>query len=327
MEQLLVCLTPNSAMLYAVHVLTILETLGDGMQWSNVWHSSSYDDNLSIGFIMIFMVLTSNALFLITLYVERVLPGAYGVAEPWYFPFTKKFWCDDDARVDDLHSETDDNDAENFEKTPGNLHFGVGIHIKKLRKVFSGGKVAVDDLSVEMFENEITVLLGHNGAGKSTTIAMLTGMMRPTSGTALINGYDIRTETRKARGSFGLCAQHNVLFDELTVREHILFYSILKGLDAKSAENEVRKYTDLLNLLPGKIASTLSGGMKRKLSLANALCGGSKFLLCDEPTSGMDPTARRELWTTLQSEKKTRTILLTTHYMDEADILGDRIVM
>lgn len=325
-EQLLVCLTPNSAMLYAVHFLTDLELLGDGMQWSNVWHSSLYGDNLPIGIIMVFMLLTSVALLLITLYIERVLPGAYGVAEPWYFPFTKVFWCGGHPRRDDPHSRSDNND-DNFEKTPDNLHSGAGIQIKSLRKVFSSGKVAVDNLSVNMFENQITVLLGHNGAGKSTTIAMLTGMLQPTSGTALINGYDIRTETKKARSSFGLCAQHNVLFDELTVREHIVFYSMLKGLDARRAENEVIKYIGLLNLAPEKIASTLSGGMKRKLSLANALCANSKFLLCDEPSSGMDPTARRELWTMLQSEKKTRTILLTTHYMDEADILGDRIAM
>lgn len=330
-KQLLLCLSPNAAMLYAMEHITHLELIGDGMHWSNIWHSNLYGDDLVFGVIVSVMVLTSIALFLITLYVERVVPGAYGVALPWYFPFTKVFWLGESQREDILLTRRDEdrewNESRNFEEVPGNLHLPVGIRMRNLRKEFSGGKVAVNDLSIKMFENQITVLLGQNGAGKSTAISMLTGMLQPTSGTAMINGYDIRTETVNARGSLGLCAQNSILFDELTVREHILFYSKLKGLDSKSAEGEVTKYTGLLNLEPGKRASALSGGMKRKLSLINALCGGSKVVLCDEPSSGMDPTARRELWKVLESEKESRTILLTTHYMDEADVLGDRIAM
>lgn len=326
-KQLLICLSPNIAMLYATQHITNLEILGDGLQWSNIWHSGLYDDNLTIGIIVLLMLLTSIVLFLITLYVERVLPGTYGMAQPWYFPFSRVFWHGDAPQRYIQISEGDDIKLTNFEKVPKNAQIPVGIHIKNLTKVFSDGKVAVNNCSVDMFENQITVLLGQNGAGKSTTISMLTGMLPSTSGTALINGFDIRSETKKARSSFGLCAQNNILFDVLTVREHILFYSTLKGLDSQSAEREVTKYTNLLNLEPDKRASGLSGGMKRKLSLANALCGGSKFVMCDEPSSGMDPQARRELWKVLQDEKRSRTILLTTHYMDEADILGDRIAM
>lgn len=321
------CLSPNIAMLYAMQHVTRLEILGDGLQWSHLWHSGLYGDDLTVGIIMAFILSMSIVLFFVTLYVERVLPGTYGVAHPWYFPFTRSFWCGEAPQKDTLLSERDDSEQTNFEEVPENLHLGVGIHIRNLRKVFPDGKVAVDDFSVDMFENQITVLLGQNGAGKSTTISMLTGMLQSTSGTALINGFNIRSETEKARSSFGLCPQNNILFDELTVREHILFYSELKGLNSDSAEQETKKYTDLLNLDPEKRSKDLSGGMKRKLSLAIALCGGSKFVLCDEPSSGLDPTARRELWKVLQNEKKYRTILLTTHYMDEADILADRIAM
>lgn len=170
---------------------------------------------------------------------------------------------------------------------------------------------------------------GHNGAGKTTTISTLIGMIEPTSGTAVINGYDIRTNAKKAISSIGFCPQYDILFDELTVREHIVFYSQLKGLNGDEIEMEVDKYIKLLELEPKTDArsATLSGGMKRKLSVGVALCGGSKVVFCDEPSSGMDPHARRALWDLLQKEKHGRTILLTTHFMDEADALGDRIAI
>lgn len=158
---------------------------------------------------------------------------------------------------------------------------------------------------------------------------MLTGMIEPTSGTALINGYDIRTATEMARSSMGFCPQHNILFDELTVREHILFYSRLKGLSSPAANEEVKKYVRLLELESkiNEISQNLSGGMKRKLSIGIALCGQSKVVFCDEPSAGMDPAARRSLWNVLMEEKKDRVIVLTTHFMDEADVLGDRIAI
>jgi ATP-binding cassette, subfamily A (ABC1), member 3 len=120
-------------------------------------------------------------------------------------------------------------------------------------------------------------------------MGMLTGLLPPTSGTAFINNFDIRSDINSIRGSLGLCPQHNVLFNELTVKEHIVFFSRLKGIsNTKDIEEEIRKYVDLLGLQP-KInaqSKTLSGGMKRKLSVGIALCGNSKVVMCDEPTSG-----------------------------------------
>lgn len=325
MEKLLASLSPNMAMLYSLNYISYLEAFGEGLQWSNVWYPVYSNDSWTVGDFLIEMLFTSFALFVVTLYMERVLPSTYGVALPWNFLFSKAFWCDNGQQRELPCSSEDRPHDAILEEVPQNLT--ASIHIKNLAKHFPNGKVAVDNLSFNIFEDQITILLGHNGAGKSTAISMLSGMLHPTSGTAIINGYDIRTETQKARGSIGFCAQNNILFDELTVEEHIYFYSKLKGLSSKNAEIEAEKYANLLNLEPRKRASALSGGMKRKLSLAIALCGDSKFVLCDEPSSGMDPTARRELWKVLQSVKKSRSILLTTHYMDEADILGDRIAM
>lgn len=161
-------------------------------------------------------------------------------------------------------------------------------------------------------------------------MSMLVGLFSPTSGTAYLNGKDIRTELNEARKSLGICPQHNVLFEELTVKEHLEFFCALKGMEEKSMiTDDVKKYIALLEL-NDKInaeAKTLSGGMKRKLSIGIALCGNAQIVVLDEPTSGIDVAARRHLWDLLIAEKKNRTILLSTHFMDEADVLGDRIAI
>lgn len=326
--KLVLCLSSNTAMAYGIQQILQFEGASEGLHLGNIWRPVTVDDDLTVGMTMALMLFTSLLYLLIALYVERVMPGSYGVAEPWYFPFTKEFWFG----VPEYHGVEDtftnaSTDRKNFEADPHSRH--AGIRVMNLRKVYANKKVAVHGLTMNMFEDQITVLLGHNGAGKTTTMSVLTGMLQPSSGTAMINGYDIRTNMDKARGSIGLCPQHNILFDDLTVREHIEFYSRLKGLRDAEVQEEVIKYVKLLELEPkiDAMSSTLSGGMKRKLSVGVALCGGSKVVLCDEPSSGMDPAARRALWDLLQLEKKGRTILLSTHFMDEADILGDRIAM
>jgi ATP-binding cassette, subfamily A (ABC1), member 3 len=158
-------------------------------------------------------------------------------------------------------------------------------------------------------------------------MSLLTGMVRPTSGTAIVNNRDIRHEIDHVRSSLGYCPQHNILFDDLTVREHIEFFSLLKGLESDKVEKEVEKYVKLLKLEDkiNKKAKGLSGGMKRKLSIGIALCAKSKVVLLDEMSSGVDPSSRRDLWELLQIEKKGRTILLSTHFMMEAEVLADKV--
>jgi ATP-binding cassette subfamily A (ABC1) protein 1 len=145
----------------------------------------------------------------------------------------------------------------------------IGIQIEKLHKVYSrGNNHALKGLSVNFYENEITAFLGHNGAGKSTTMHLLTGLYRPTSGTAKINGLDIRNSMNKIRKSLGFVPQHNVLFPGLTVKEHLWFFARLKGLDRDSTLIEIERMLDDTGLDPKKddISKDLSGGMQRKLS-------------------------------------------------------------
>uniref|UniRef100_A0A182IUJ1 ABC transporter domain-containing protein n=1 Tax=Anopheles atroparvus TaxID=41427 RepID=A0A182IUJ1_ANOAO len=326
--KLALCLFSNSAMSFGFMLMMRHEGTATGLQWSNLFDPVSVDDDFSVGDTML-MLLADAAIYLaIALYVEKVFPGDFGIAEPWYFLFTRKFWCKDaQQKQDTVPADVGSAESDSIEREPNGKY--AGVQIRNLRKEFQKNKVAVQGLNLNMYEDQITVLLGHNGAGKTTTMSMLTGMFSPTSGTALVNGYDLRNNIDAVRGSLGLCPQHNVLFNEMTVAEHIEFFARLKGVPRSKIKEEIRHYVQLLELEDklNKQSHTLSGGMKRKLSVGIALCGGSKVVLCDEPTSGMDPSARRALWDLLIKEKQGRTILLSTHFMDEADILGDRIAI
>ncbi|XP_053679934.1 phospholipid-transporting ATPase ABCA3-like [Anopheles nili] len=326
--KLAICLFSNSAMSFGFMLMMRHEGTATGLQWSNLFDPVSVDDDFSVGDTMIMLLVDAFIYLMIALYVEKVFPGDFGIAEPWYFLYTKKFWCKDSQQKPEvIPVGFNFKDPPNIEREPENKY--AGIKIRKLRKEFKKNKVAVQGLDLNMYEDQITVLLGHNGAGKTTTMSMLTGMFSPSSGTALVNGYDIRNNIDAVRSSLGLCPQHNVLFNEMTVAEHIEFFARLKGVPKNKIKDEILHYVQLLELEDklNKQSHTLSGGMKRKLSIGIALCGGSKVVLCDEPTSGMDPSARRALWDLLIKEKKGRTILLSTHFMDEADILGDRIAI
>ncbi|NXL84346.1 ABCA1 protein, partial [Alectura lathami] len=168
---------------------------------------------------------------------------------------------------------------------------------------------AVDGLTLNFYEGQITSFLGHNGAGKTTTMSILTGLFPPTSGTAFILGKDIRFELSNIRQNLGVCPQHNVLFD-FSVSTLLLLLLFSCSL-----------------CQPEQCLLCLSGGMQRKLSVALAFVGGSKVVILDEPTAGVDPYSRRGIWELLLKYRQGRTIILSTHHMDEADILGDRIAI
>nr|XP_017018280.1 phospholipid-transporting ATPase ABCA1-like [Drosophila kikkawai] len=308
----------NSALGFGFHIIMDSEATGKGTTMTTMFRTVTEDDEITLFYVI--LTLTASALMYmgICLYVEQVFPGEYGIARKWNFLFKRQFWSDSRSQ------------AATREKAGScQTQRHVGIHLNNLQKSYGKFK-AVKGLNLKMYRDEITVLLGHNGAGKTTTINMLTGIVAPTAGTALVNGYDIRTQLTKARQSLGICPQHNVLFMKMSVRDHIIFFSKLKGVRGKEAVNkEVSKYVGILGLeAKAKVAAErLSGGMKRKLSLCCAMCGNARVVLCDEPSSGIDAAGRKGLWELLQAEKKGRTVLLTTHYMDEADVLGDRIAI
>ena len=228
------------------------------------------------------------------------------------------------------HAAADDDSREQVDLVGGNQ---PTVKVTGLSKSFGnaggGGARVVDNVSFEMYQDQIYCLLGHNGAGKTTTISILTGSLSPTS----VEGFHVYghglDDLTGIRSSLGVCPQHDVLFENLSVAEHIVFFSRLKGYTWQAAAQEADYFLRLFHL--GKRArhkgAELSGGQRRKLSVAIAVCGGSKLVCLDEPSAGMDPLARRELWDLLSSLRVGRTILLTSHYMDECEVLGDRIAI
>ncbi|CAG7829934.1 unnamed protein product, partial [Allacma fusca] len=271
---------------YACYIFAMFEGSGKGIQWENIMDGVTPDDSFCIFDSMVMMLVNAGVCMVAGFYIELVWPGKYGVPLPWYFPFTKWYWTDGVQQEPLLEEELIDmkSKTEFFESDPP--HLNAGIHIKGMRKVFRNN-VAVKNLELKFFENQVTALLGHNGAGKTTTMSMLTGLVTPTSGTAIVNGFDICKDMTAVRGSLGLCPQYNVLFDELTVEEHIKFFSLLKGYSASKADQEADRMIEILGFESKRHAQahTLSGGMKRKLSVGIAFCAGSKAVLLDEPTS------------------------------------------
>ncbi|XP_005173137.1 phospholipid-transporting ATPase ABCA1b isoform X1 [Danio rerio] len=314
---------------FGCEYFALFEEQGVGIQWNNLFSSPVEEDDYNLTTCLILMYFDAFLYGVMTWYIETVFPGQYGIPRPWYFPFTKSYWFGENSTNNTaIHGKKSNAGAVCIEEEP--THLKLGVYIENLVKVYRHGKkLAVDGLTLGFHEGQITSFLGHNGAGKTTTMSILTGLFPPTSGTAYIMGKDIRSELSSIRQSLGVCPQHNVLFSMLTVEEHIWFYARLKGLSEEEVKAEMEQILSDTGLPHKRKSRTsqLSGGMQRKLSVALAFVGGSKVVILDEPTAGVDPYARRGIWDLLLKYRAGRTILLSTHHMDEADILGDRIAI
>jgi len=202
------------------------------------------------------------------------------------------------------------------------------INIKNLTKKFDKIK-AVDNISLNIQEGEVFGLLGQNGAGKTTIIHMLATLLKPTSGTAQINGYDIIKNASKVRKNIGIVFQAPSSDDMLTGFENLKIHSYLYGVPSNLRIKRINELLKLVGLYERKddIVKKYSGGMRRRLEIARGLIHKPKVIFLDEPTLGLDPNSRKSMWNYIQklvTEEKI-TIILTTHYMEEADTLCDRI--
>ncbi|KAI5725432.1 hypothetical protein M8J77_015294 [Diaphorina citri] len=221
---------------------------------------------------------------------------------------------------------------DDIEPVSADLIGREAIVIENLSKEFSGCRKkttkALENVHLTIYEGQITAILGHNGAGKTTLFNILTGLTLPTSGTAYVYGYDVKDPDGMAmiRRMIGVCPQSNLLYLLLTPKEHLEFYAHLKGIPQSKRDAEISKTLRDVDLddKADVLTKYLSGGQKRKLSVAIAILGDPKIIILDEPTAGIDPYSRRHMWTILQKKRPGRVILLTTHFMDEADILADR---
>ena len=319
----------------------------------------------SVGLMYIMFVVDFFLFLFLGFYLNNVLPHDFGIRKPLYFIFTSDFWCSNKKRNNDekklidkkLEENAEEDNKENYvvygskddiikdevdEKLYGDSPNFESEEIYKNRnknddklkirnivKMFGDGKIAVNGVNLNFYKDEIFALLGHNGAGKTTLISMLTGMYEATQGTAIYEGVNILDSMNMEifREKLGICPQHDILFEDLTIREHLEMFSIFKGVELTEVDNEVNKTLHDFQLedIQYMLAKNLSAGQRRKLSISISLIGGSKVIFLDEPSSGMDITSRRNLWEILKRQTDGKIIILTTHYMEEASVLGKRI--
>uniref|UniRef100_A0A8C4M3M7 ATP binding cassette subfamily A member 12 n=1 Tax=Equus asinus asinus TaxID=83772 RepID=A0A8C4M3M7_EQUAS len=337
-----------TAFSYASQYIARYEEQDIGLQWENMYSSPVQDDTTSFGWLCCLILADSFIYFLIAWYVRNVFPGTYGMAAPWYFPILPSYWKERLGCADVKHEKSNGlmftnimmqntNPSasktspeymfpSNIEPEPKDLTVGVALH--GVTKIY-GSKIAVDNVNLNFYEGHITSLLGPNGAGKTTTISMLTGLFGASAGTIFVYGKDIKTDLHIVRKSMGVCMQHDVLFSYLTTKEHLLLYGSIKvpHWTKKQLHEEVKRTLKDTGLYSHrhKRVGTLSGGMKRKLSISIALIGGSRVVILDEPSTGVDPCSRRSIWDVISKNKTARTIILSTHHLDEAEVLSDRI--
>ncbi|KPU79338.1 uncharacterized protein Dana_GF17630, isoform C [Drosophila ananassae] len=347
MPQIFCCFCLNSAMFYMFNVICALEQISIGVDWRTFISTIVPEDISILGVLAIMLVMSLICVFL-CLYVEQVMPGSQSsifscrcckkslFSTHQYHPLSVLSY--DTARkfVDCCLSpmyycvqRPEDADAED-RIVGGQTHKDdePTVHMDRVSKEFRK-KTAVAKLSIKMYKDECLAILGPSGSGKTTALHMMGGILRPTSGIIKINGFDIERNPEKAKIGVGFCPQQNVLFRGLTVNQQINFFSLLKGKKTSAANRETSNYIDKLNLkeYENKNVSKLSKGNQRRVSLACSLCGGASVVLCDEPSSGLDPSGKQQLMELLQSEKSGRTIVLATQDVEEGQMLGDRIII
>ena len=208
------------------------------------------------------------------------------------------------------------------------------IETKGLTKKYKDN-VAVNDLNLSIHEGELFALLGVNGAGKTTTIRMLSCLSKPSGGAAAVFGHDVVKASDEVKRSVGISTQDTAVADNLTVEENLRFMAEIYMSEDAGSKKEIKKKIDAkvegvlkdfsLDEVRSKRAKHLSGGWQRRLSIAMAVISSPKVLFLDEPTLGLDVLARRELWKEIEKLRSSMTIILTTHYMEEAEALADRI--
>ncbi|XP_063626441.1 phospholipid-transporting ATPase ABCA3-like [Cydia splendana] len=304
-----------------------------GITMSNMWSHGYEIRKVSVAEAYMAMAFQILLFSVISWYLSKVRPGKFGQAWPWNFPFKREYWSNQPP-VEAVQREVETinpNDKQYFEKAPDGLPVGIRVNnVYKAPECFLqsfGKETVLHGVNLDVYRGEITVLLGNNGAGKTTLLNIITGLIQASSGTVLIEGKDTVKHSVETRKLIGLCPQHNMFFEFLRVQEHVMFFAMLKGqscAQSRASSSELLAKLQLSDKLKEK-PTALSGGMKRRVQLACAVAGGAKVLVLDEPTSGLDVETRRELSNVLLGLRGQHTVLLTTHFMEEADALGDRI--
>ncbi|XP_073463290.1 cholesterol transporter ABCA5-like isoform X2 [Aquarana catesbeiana] len=281
----------------------------------------------------IYLTLDSVLYIILTLYFDKIIPDKHGVRHNPLFCLSPSFWSKKKMTPVPLgegeHIEEDSGDYA--EKVPIELLGKEAIRISNVKKMYSGKDKtteALRGLNLDIYEGQITALLGHSGAGKTTLLNILSGMGGATGGSANIYGHPLSdlSHRQEIQRKIGFCPQIDINFELLTVKENLEVFAQIKGVPRSKVKSEVEKVLCDLDIenIEDLRANKLSGGQRRKLTLAIALLGDPKILLLDEPTAGLDPFSRHRVWSVLKERKVGHVTLFSTQFMDEADILADR---
>jgi len=324
----LMSLLSPTAFAFAADSFTAYEGAEIGVQWNNL-----SEGNFSISIILTMFIVDTVIYGVLAWYLGLVMPSEYGRQQHPLF-FLQPLWrfAQRVMGVSVVKAQVGDSEvvaSDDVEQLDSSLLHKVTVRVRNICKQFGDKKVAVDGVSLNMVQGEVTALLGHNGAGKTTLVSMLTGLIGLSSGSATIKGLPLKTGMNKIRESIGICPQQNVIYDKLTVKEHLQLFSAIKGVHGSAIKRQVNDKVQEVGLEEkfNVFAERLSGGQKRKLCVAMAFIGGSDIVFLDECTSGMDAWARRATWELIRRYKYGRTIVLTTHFMEEADLLADSIAI
>jgi len=293
-----------------------------------------------IGEIMEWLVFDWLFYGLLAVYLDNVLPNAFGRRLPAWYLLLPSYWglgqtppSDTASDVSDEGHAYDDDVLREQERVLGGADAASdAIRVVNLCKRFGNPKrgwsfTAVHKINFGVKHDQLFCLLGHNGAGKTTTFNMLSGMFPPTKGDAFVFGKSVRHELRQVQGMMGICPQHDVLWSELSASEHLRLFAGLSLVASSAIADRIAYFLEAVDLVEwrDKPCGTYSGGMRRRLSVACSLIADPRVVYLDEPTTGMDPVNRRGVWDVIEKAKKNRVVVLTTHAMEEADTLGDVI--
>ncbi|NXM64636.1 ABCA9 protein, partial [Illadopsis cleaveri] len=283
----------------------------------------------------ILLVFDSVLYMLLALYFDKILPGKYGIPDPPLFCLKASYWMrsrrGSSRDVPRATANPEELLGDDVEPVPPEFLGKEAIRLHNIKKVYKKKDKkteALRGLSLNIYEGQITALLGHSGAGKTTLLNVLSGLSFSSEGSATIYNYRLCDlgDREEIRGMVGICPQFNTQFEVLTVKENLKTFAEIKGIKSKEVEQEVQNILELLDIsnIQDTQAEKLSGGQKRKLSIGIAMLGNPQVLLLDEPTAGLDPLSRHQVWSLLREQRAERVILFSTQFMDEADILADR---
>uniref|UniRef100_A0A8C3BZ90 ATP binding cassette subfamily A member 10 n=1 Tax=Cairina moschata TaxID=8855 RepID=A0A8C3BZ90_CAIMO len=307
-----------------------LEKYGIGFSFSNLMEESYF---LFSTYIM--LIFDSVLYMLLAMYFDKVLPGKYGIPHPAFFCLKPSYWMRSRRGCpgEGPHSarSPEEPPGDDVEPVPTEFMGKEAIRLNNIKKAYKKKDKkteALRGLSLNIYEGQITALLGHSGAGKTTLLNVLSGLTLPSEGSATIYDYKLSEigDREEIREMIGICPQFNVQFEVLTVKENLRTFAEIKGIKSREVEREVQTILELLDIsnVQDTQAEKLSGGQKRKLSIGIAMLGSPQVLLLDEPTAGLDPLSRHQVWSLLKEQRAGRVILFSTQFMDEADILADR---